>query len=105
MEYVYTPQRVCSKQFFFDVDEADRTLRDFQFKGGCFGNLHGIRRLMRGMKIDEILDRLSGMPVCPMSKVSSCPEEICKALRELRALLDKGGEAPRPVFGLGRMPG
>ena len=105
MEYVYTPQRVCSKQFFFDVDEADRTVRDFQFKGGCFGNLHGIRRLMRGMKIDEILDRLSGMPVCPMSKVSSCPEEICKALRELRALLDKGGEAPRPVFGLGRMPG
>ncbi len=105
MEYVYTPQRVCSKQFFFDVDEADRSLRDFQFKGGCFGNLHGIRRLMRGMKIDEILDRLSGMPVCPMSKVSSCPEEICNALRELRALLDKGGEAPRPVFGLGRMPG
>ena len=105
MEYVYTPQRVCSKQFFFDVDEADRTLRDFQFKGGCFGNLQGIRRLLRGMKIDEIVDRLSDMPVCPMSKVSSCPEEIRKALVEVLGLLDKGGEVPRPVFGLSRMPG
>ncbi|MCR5562078.1 MAG: TSCPD domain-containing protein [Desulfovibrio sp.] len=105
MDYVYTPQRVCAKQFFFNVDEADRTLRDFQFTGGCFGNLQGIRRLLRGMKIDEIVDRLSDMPICPMSKVSSCPEEICKALIELRGLLDKGGEASRPVFGLSRMPG
>ena len=100
MHYVFTPERVCSKMFLFDVDDETRVIRDFQFQGGCPGNLNGISRLVRGMKIDDVISRFESMPICPSSKVTSCPEQIRRALVELRSKLDAGEAPQRPRFGL-----
>ena len=39
MQFVFTPERVCSKMFMIEVDDATRTIKNFEFKGGCPGNL------------------------------------------------------------------
>ena len=100
MQFVFVPERVCSKMYMIDVDEKTRTINGFDFKGGCPGNLQGIGRLIRGMSIDEVIERFDNMPICPTSKVSSCPEQIRRALLELRAKLDAGETMERPRFGL-----
>lgn len=100
MQFVFVPERVCSKMYMIDVDEKTRTINGFDFKGGCPGNLQGIARLIRGMAIDEVIERFDNMPICPTSKVSSCPEQIRRALLELRGKLDAGETVERPRFGL-----
>jgi len=100
MQFVFIPERVCSKMYMIEVDEATRTITNFDFKGGCPGNLQGIGRLIRGMHIDEVIERFKDMPICPTSKVSSCPEQIRKALLDLRAKLDTGMTQEPVRFGL-----
>ena len=51
MQFVFIPERVCSKMYMIEVDEKDRAITKFDFKGGCPGNLQGLGRLMRGMTI------------------------------------------------------
>ena len=98
MQYVFNPERVCAKVFMVDVDENTRLIRDFDFKGGCPGNLNAIKRLIRGMHIDEVIDRFADMPICGGSKVTSCPEQIRKGLIELRDKLNAGETQTRPSF-------
>ncbi len=100
MRYIFTPEHVCSKKFMIEVDDESRIIRDFAFTGGCPGNLEGISRLIRGMKMDEVIARFEGMPVCRTSKVSSCPEQLAKALKEMKAMLDRGETQERSIFGL-----
>lgn len=100
MQYVFNPERVCAKVFMIEVDDASRVITNFEFKGGCPGNLHGISRLVRGMALEEVISRFENMPICPSSKVTSCPEQFRKALLEIKALLDSGKEPVRPTLGL-----
>jgi uncharacterized protein (TIGR03905 family) len=71
-------QGTCSKEIIVDVE--DGVLRDVEFYGGCNGNLQGICSLVRGMKVDEVLNRLEGIR-CGYRN-TSCPDQLCKALRE-----------------------
>ncbi|MBQ2761692.1 MAG: TIGR03905 family TSCPD domain-containing protein [Mailhella sp.] len=98
MQHVFNPERVCAKVFMIDIDEQTRTIRNFEFKGGCPGNLNGISRLIRGMHIDEVIERFADMPICPASKVTSCPEQLRKGLIELRDKLNAGEAPSRPSF-------
>ena len=98
MQYVFNPERVCAKVFMIDIDENTRTIRDFESKGGCPGNLKAIARFTRGMHIVEVIDRLADMPICPASKVTSCPEQLRNGLLELRKKLDAGETPVRPSF-------
>ncbi len=100
MQYIFTPERVCSKQFFIDIDDNTRAIKNFEFKGGCPGNANGISRLIRGMKIDDVIERFADMPICPSSKVTSCPEQLRKALIEAKQKMDSGEIQQRPHFGL-----
>ena len=77
MEYRYEPQGVCSREMIFDIDEND-IIQDLVVIGGCAGNLRGISALVKGKKIDEVIELLSGIP-CGY-KPTSCPDQIAKAL-------------------------
>ncbi|MBQ5562444.1 MAG: TIGR03905 family TSCPD domain-containing protein [Clostridia bacterium] len=50
--------------------------------GGCHGNLQGISKLVQGMTIDEVIDRLKGIK-CGF-KPTSCPDQLAKALEEYK---------------------
>ena len=78
MKKVYQTQGTCSKFIEFDVE--DGIVNDVVFYGGCNGNLQGIARLVKGMKVDDVIFRLEGIN-CG-GKGTSCPDQLAKALRE-----------------------
>lgn len=76
MKYTYIPKGVCSRQY--DIEVEDNKVVDIQIYGGCNGNLQGIRSLIIGMDIDDVIAKLEGIH-CGM-KPTSCPDQISKAL-------------------------
>lgn len=80
MRYSYKTNGTCSRQIDFEVENG--TITDVSFVGGCNGNLKGIAALCKGMKIDEVIDRLSGIK-CGF-KGTSCPDQFAKALSQIK---------------------
>ena len=78
MEYVYTPKGVCSTKMIFDIE--DNIIKDLQVVNGCNGNLKGISSLVKGMKIEDVISKLSGI-TCGF-RPTSCPDQIATALKE-----------------------
>ena len=62
MHYDYKTTGTCSKKISFDM-EADGTVRNIVFLGGCPGNLQAIPKILEGWKADDIIDFFS----CPQS--------------------------------------
>lgn len=79
MKYTYYTQGTCSSQIDFEIDE-DGIVQDVQFYGGCHGNLQGISILVRGMKADEVINKLKGVR-CGY-KNTSCPDQLANALEQ-----------------------
>lgn len=78
MKFVYQPTGVCSRQIQIEVE--DGIVKDVLFIGGCNGNSKGISALVKGMKVEDVIERLEGI-TCGM-KQTSCPAQLAKALRE-----------------------
>lgn len=72
----YTPKGVCSKMMQFRI--KDNIILDAEFVGGCNGNLSGIGILVKGMRITDVISKLSGLP-CG-SRPTSCPDQLTKGL-------------------------
>ena len=60
----------------------DGIIEDAMFAGGCNGNLKGIKSLIKGMKTDDVIEKLSGIR-CG-EKVTSCPDQLAKCLIEYK---------------------
>ena len=76
---VYQTSGTCSQQIDLDIDDENR-VRNVQFLGGCNGNLQGISRLVEGMKVEEVKERLGGIR-CGY-KNTSCPDQLVRALEQ-----------------------
>ena len=74
----YKTHGVCSSMIHVELD-GDK-IKDVDFVGGCNGNLQGISSLVKGMKVEDAIERLSGIKC--VSKATSCPDQLAKALRE-----------------------
>lgn len=81
--YTYYPKGTCSKQM--EVDLEDGVIKDVRVLGGCNGNLQGISKLVEGMDIDTVIERLDGIH-CGM-KETSCPDQLASALKKAREKL------------------
>ncbi|MFG6327722.1 MAG: TIGR03905 family TSCPD domain-containing protein [Lachnospiraceae bacterium] len=75
---IYKTKGVCSKEIHFEI-EGD-TIKSVKFIGGCSGNTQGVSRLVEGMKVQEAIDRLSGIDC--NGKGTSCPDQLSKALKQ-----------------------
>ena len=78
--YEYKPNGVCSRKIILEVE--DDTIESVEFVGGCPGNTVGISALVKGMKVDEVMNRLEGI-TCGMKK-TSCPNELATFLKEYK---------------------
>lgn len=78
MKYTYRTKGTCSRSITFDIE--DGVVRNVQFEGGCNGNLKGIGAIVDGMKVGDVIDKLSGIR-CGF-KSTSCPDQLAQALRE-----------------------
>lgn len=80
MKMTYKPSGVCCKQI--DIDVEDGILKEVSFIGGCNGNLKAIKKLVEGLTIDEIIEKLGDI-TCG-DKSTSCAMQLCKALEFLK---------------------
>jgi len=64
------------------VKIQDGIIVDADFYGGCNGNLKGIKSLITGMKIDDVINKLQGITCGPKS--TSCPDQLAKCLVEYK---------------------
>ncbi len=78
MKTIYKTQGTCSTTIELEIE--DGIVKDVRFWGGCNGNLKGISILVRGMKVEEVLERLEGI-TCG-HRPTSCPDQLCKAIRQ-----------------------
>lgn len=80
MEINYTTQGTCSTRI--EVEVEDGIVKNVRYTGGCNGNLQGISALVKGMPVEEVIARLEGIR-CG-NKITSCPDQLCKALRSMK---------------------
>lgn len=76
--FQYKTRGTCSQMIQITVTDDD-TIEEVSFLSGCQGNLTGIGSLVRGMKIDDVIARLSGTQ-CGY-KGTSCPDQLARALK------------------------
>lgn len=76
--FTFYPEGVCSQMIEIELDGD--TVKDVVFTGGCNGNLNGISKLIKGMKAEDVIDKLEGTR-CGF-KDTSCPDQLSKALRQ-----------------------
>lgn len=78
MEYIRRNQGVCSKSTKVVIE--DGIIKDVEVIGGCNGNLKGIMSLLKGMKAEDAVERMTGISCGP--RATSCPDQIAQAIRE-----------------------
>ena len=76
----YQTKGTCCQMM--QVKISDNKIVDADFYGGCNGNLKGIKSLITGMNIDEVIERLQGITCGP--KPTSCPDQLAKCLIEYK---------------------
>lgn len=77
----FTPQGVCSKQISFEVE--NNTVKKVHFTAGCPGNLQAISKLVEGMCVQDVIERLKGINCS--NKGTSCPDQLAHALEKITA--------------------
>ncbi|MBR4016955.1 MAG: TIGR03905 family TSCPD domain-containing protein [Oscillospiraceae bacterium] len=83
MKFEYKTKGTCSQRILFEVE--DGIVHNVEFIGGCNGNLQGISKLVEGMNIDEVIQRIEGIR-CGM-KPTSCPDQLATALMKAKKKL------------------
>ena len=58
---IYKTKGVCSNAIEFEIE--DNVVKNVEFRGGCQGNTTGVASLVKGMQVDEVIERLSGHSV------------------------------------------
>lgn len=85
MEYTYYPKGVCSKEMIIEIEND--IIQDVKIIGGCSGNSLGLIAMVKGNKIDDVIKKLKGIP-CGI-KGTSCPDQLSKALEEIKQKIKK----------------
>lgn len=80
MKYSYNTKGTCSTKIDFEIE--DNRLHNVSFTSGCNGNLKAISKLVEGEKVDDVINKLSGIK-CGY-KNTSCPDQLAKALESVK---------------------
>lgn len=76
-KFTYRTNGTCSSQIELELD--GNVVHNVKFTGGCDGNLKAIPRLVEGMTVEEIEERISGVR-CGFRN-TSCGDQLAKACR------------------------
>ena len=77
MKKVYQTKGVCAREISFEYENGK--LYNLAFVGGCNGNLKAISKLVEGMSVEEIEQKLKGN-TCNL-KPTSCADQLAIAVR------------------------
>jgi len=77
MHYTYMTKGTCSKQI--DLDLEGDIIKNVTFIGGCAGNLLAIPKLVEGLTVEQVEEKIGGIQ-CGV-KPTSCGDQLAKACR------------------------
>ena len=75
--YVYKTNGTCSTKIELELD--GEVVHNVKFTGGCHGNLQAIPRLVEGLTVEEVEEKIAGIK-CGF-KDTSCGDQLAKACR------------------------
>lgn len=78
MKYTYKTKGTCST--LIELELEGNVVHNVKFTGGCNGNLQAIPKLVEGMTVEEVEQRIKGIQ-CGF-KNTSCGDQLAKACRE-----------------------
>lgn len=79
MKYNYKTENTCSKEIEFELE--GNVVKNVKFLGGgCPGNLQAVPRLVDGMTVEEIEEKIGGV-ICGF-RGTSCADQLSKAVRK-----------------------
>jgi len=78
MIFQYVPKGICAQRIILDIE--DGVIQDLNIVGGCDGNHKGITALVKGMKVEEVKEKLRGIR-CGF-RDTSCPDQLSRALED-----------------------
>ena len=78
MDYTYKTNGVCSIAIQFHIE--GNVITNVSFMGGCNGNLKAIAKLVDGLTVEQIEEKLAGN-TCG-GKPTSCADQLARAVRE-----------------------
>lgn len=74
----YKTKGTCSRMVILELE--DGLIDDCKFIGGCAGNTAGVSALVKGMRVEDAIEKLKGIK-CGF-KSTSCPDQLARALEE-----------------------
>ena len=79
----YNPQNVCAQKMIITVD--GNIVQHVEIIGGCHGNRQAVAKLVEGLMIDQVIEKLDGIE-CRGSRTgkTSCPDQLAQALKTLK---------------------
>ena len=78
MKYSYKTSGTCSSKIDFEIE--DGIIKNIVFTGGCNGNLKAIPKLVEGLTVAQVEEKIGGIK-CGF-KNTSCGDQLAKACRE-----------------------
>lgn len=85
MEFTYKTNNVCSQQIKFKIE--GNIVTNVSFLGGCNGNLKAVSKLVDGMTVEQIEEKLKGN-TCGF-RPTSCADQLAIAVRMAYDLQNK----------------
>ena len=76
----YKTKGTCSRMVIVDVE--DGIITDCEFVGGCSGNTKGVAALVKGMSVEDAVNKIKGIK-CGF-KDTSCPDQLALALESAK---------------------
>lgn len=76
-QFTYKTKGTCASAI--DVKIEDGIIAEVRYHGGCSGNTQGVAALVKGMRVEDAMERIAGIR-CGM-KSTSCPDQLSQALR------------------------
>lgn len=73
---IYKTTGVCSSEIHFEV--KDGYVEHVEFIRGCPGNALGVVALVKGLPVEEVIQKLKGIDC--RGKGTSCPDQLAAAL-------------------------
>ncbi len=77
MSYLYKTRGTCST--LIEVDLDGNIVKNVKFTGGCNGNLKAIPKLVEGLTVEQVEEKLSGIS-CG-GRPTSCSDQLARACR------------------------
>lgn len=77
MGYKYKTRGTCSS--LIEVDLEGNIVKNVKFTGGCNGNLKAIPKLVEGLTVEQVEEKLTGISCS--GRPTSCGDQLAKAVR------------------------